>query len=98
VGTWDLLAVEEDDHTVDPDSLFDLPVKMTLESNGTGQVWIEDYGHIEAGSPYDLTWHTSGNQFVIQLEGEDEGSCAYTLDINVLYLQFPNSRLTYVRA
>ena len=79
------------------DSQYDLPVKMILNSDGTGQVWIEDYGRLEDGSPSDLIWHTSGNQFVIQLEGEDEGTSIYTLNENVLSLLFADDELIFVR-
>ena len=97
IGTWDLLAVKIDGETVNPDSQYDLPVKMILNSDGTGQVWIEDYGRLEDGSPSDLIWHTSGNQFVIQLEGEDEGTSIYTLNENVLSLLFADDELIFVR-
>ena len=91
IGTWDLLAVKIDGETVDPDSQIDLPVKMILNSDGTGQVWLEDYGRLEGSSPRDLLWHTSGDQFVVQLEDEpDEGRATYTLTENVLSLLFPD--------
>jgi hypothetical protein len=63
---------------------------MTIELDGTGQVWEEDYGHSAVG-PQGFSWHTNGNQFVVQIEGEpDVGSATFGLTENRLTLLFPD--------
>lgn len=86
VETWYLLTVKISGEVVNPNTLVDVPVKMILKSDGTGQVWESDYGQPAIG-PRGFNWHTSGNQFVIQLDGDpDVVALTFVLTENTLIL------------
>ena len=48
VAGWNLVSVKIGDTTFNPDNLPEVPVKVEFYSNGTGQMWINNYGVFDA--------------------------------------------------
>lgn len=96
IGTWVLSSMKVNNNTVNPDDYNDVAVKITFNSDGTGKVWIEDYGYLEEESPISFIWHTNDNQLSIQLSGEDEGVATYSVSGNTLTLTFSDEGESWV--
>ena len=88
IGSWILASMKVNNNIVNPDEYNDVAVKIIFDSDGTGKVWIEDYGYLEEESPISFIWHTNGNQLSIQLSGEDEGIATYSINENTFTLTF----------
>jgi hypothetical protein len=90
VGTWNLTTLRVGGVVVNPDEHNDVPVKLTFSADGTGSVWISDYGLLES-SPEEFIWETQGNQLTVQFSGQTAETVSYSLSGNALTVDFWSS-------
>ncbi|MBN1461459.1 MAG: hypothetical protein JXA57_18175 [Armatimonadetes bacterium] len=88
IGTWVLAQMRVNGTTVNPDDYFDVLIKLTFDSDGTGRLWEEDYGHLEPECPWPFIWHTAGSTLYLQASGEDEGVGNFSVSGSTLVISF----------
>jgi hypothetical protein len=84
-GTWNLSTLKVNGNVTNPSNLSEVPVTIQFNADGTGNVWLSDYG--SPAGKISFTWQTSGSQ--INLTTVEETSVVnYTVSGNSATISF----------